>query len=54
MFVNGFLVGHLSREIAGAVQPSLIAFTAANSGRTVACLPRYCGTRSTISQSLKS
>ena len=37
MFVNGFLVGHLSREIAGAVQPSLIAFTAASSGRTVAC-----------------
>ena len=29
VFVNGFLVGHLSREIAGAVQPSLIAFTAA-------------------------
>lgn len=37
VFVNGFLAGHLSREIAGAVQPSLIAFTAANSGRTVAC-----------------
>ena len=37
VFVNGFLVGHLSREIAGAVQPSLIAFTAASSGRTVAC-----------------
>lgn len=37
VFVNGFHVGYLSRKIAGAVQPSLIAFTAANSGRTVAC-----------------
>jgi hypothetical protein len=37
VFVNGFLAGHLSREIARAVQPSLVAFTAANSGRTVAC-----------------
>ena len=37
VFVNGFLAGHLSRAIAGAVQPSLIAFSAANSGRTVAC-----------------
>jgi HIRAN domain len=38
--VNGFLVGHLSREIAGTVQRSLIDFTAANSGRTVACPAR--------------
>jgi len=40
VFVNGFLAGHLSREIAGAVQPSLIAFAAANCGRTVACPAR--------------
>jgi hypothetical protein len=40
VFVNGFLVGHLSREIAGAVQPALLAFTAANTGRNVACPAR--------------
>ena len=40
VFVNGFQVGYLSREIAGTVQPSLIAFTAANNGRNVACPAR--------------
>lgn len=36
VFVNGLLAGYLSREIAGTVQPALIAFTAASSGRNVA------------------
>ena len=40
VFVNGFLAGHLSREIAGAVQPPLVAFAAANCGRAVACPAR--------------
>jgi hypothetical protein len=40
VFVNGFQVGYLSRQIAGTVQPSLIAFTAANNGRNVACPAR--------------
>lgn len=38
--VNGFPAGYLSRQIAGIVQPALIAFTAANSGRHVACPAR--------------
>jgi hypothetical protein len=40
VFVSGFQVGYLSRQIAGTVQPALIAFTAANSGRNVACPAR--------------
>lgn len=40
VFVNGFLVGHLPREVAAAVQPSLVAFTVASSGRAVACPAR--------------
>ena len=37
VFVNGFHAGYVSRQIAGTVQPALVAFTAANSGRNVAC-----------------
>jgi hypothetical protein len=37
VFVNGFLAGYLSREIAGAVQPALTAFAEANGGRPVSC-----------------
>jgi hypothetical protein len=40
VFVNGFHVGYLSRQIAPAVQPALTAFTAARSGRPVACPAR--------------
>ena len=40
VFVSGFQVGYLSREIAGTVQPALAVFTAANSGRNVACPAR--------------
>lgn len=39
VFVSGFQVGYLSREIAGTVQPALAAF-AARSGRNVACPAR--------------
>jgi hypothetical protein len=39
VLVNGFHVGYLSREIVGAVQPALLAFTA-SSGRNVACPAR--------------
>ena len=39
VFVNGFPAGHLSREIAAAVQPALLAFTA-STGRNVACPAR--------------
>lgn len=37
VFVNGFLCGYLSREIAGAVQPALTAFAKENGGRAVSC-----------------
>jgi hypothetical protein len=39
VYVNGFHVGYLSREIVGAVQPALMAFTA-GTGRNVACPAR--------------
>lgn len=38
--VNDFHVGYVSRQIARAVQPALIAFAAANSGRRVSCPAR--------------
>jgi hypothetical protein len=38
--VNDFHVGYLSRQIVPAVQPALIAFAAANSGRHVSCPAR--------------
>jgi hypothetical protein len=40
VFVNGFQVGYLSRQIAGTVQASLTAFAIANNGRNVACPAR--------------
>jgi hypothetical protein len=39
VYVNGFHAGYLSRQIAAAVQPALIAFTA-STGRNVACPAR--------------
>jgi HIRAN domain len=46
VYVNQFHAGYLSRQIAAAVQPALVAFTV-SSGRQVACPLGSCGMRST-------
>ena len=40
VYVNGFHVGYLSRQIVPVVQPALIAFAATNGGRRVSCPAR--------------